>query len=382
MKIKVWYIQLIVSLLVASCSPQKEQHQIIDIKDAINKRAKIALSDLTNKKLEYVILETANNCMIGENPRFYANTQFIIVVSFRQVLLFDRKSGKFINEIGHYGRDIDGYSSTLFNYPFNEEMNTCYMKGWSNVLLEYDLNGRLIKKIRVPPRAYSVAHLGQSSFAAYIKNYSGEESIKLKIFNNKDTCVYSYPNFSTFKNTKDVVRWGSHGWFYNFKNELHFFELFNDTIYKVTENHVEPKYILSMGEFAPPYEKQSSIKFLQNESQNYCFINKLFESQRFVLFQTSYLKNSYQGVYDKKSTSTIINDNAEGFINDIDHFIPLYYSSLNAEDELICAYDAYNVKEWFNKNKKAIANLSPDLQKLQNIKETDNPVVMIAKLKE
>jgi len=44
--------------------------------------------------------------------------------------------------------------------------------------------------------------------------------------------------------------------------------------------------------------------------------------------------------------------------------------------------DAFEIVNWFSNNPDKAAKLPSHLQKLRNIKETDNPVIMIAKLKE
>ena len=71
-----------------------------------------------------------------------------------------------------------------------------------------------------------------------------------------------------------------------------------------------------------------------------------------------------------------------GFENDIDNFIPFQFYSINNSGELVGFQEAYIVKKWFDENPDKAAKLPPNLQKLKNIKETDNPIVMIAKLKE
>ena len=62
--------------------------------------------------------------------------------------------------------------------------------------------------------------------------------------------------------------------------------------------------------------------------------------------------------------------------------MPFKFISSNQNNEIVGYYDAYEVKLWFEENSDKESQLSPELQKLKNIKETDNPLVMIAKLKD
>jgi hypothetical protein len=44
--------------------------------------------------------------------------------------------------------------------------------------------------------------------------------------------------------------------------------------------------------------------------------------------------------------------------------------------------DAWKVEQWFKDNPEKAAQLPPHLKKLESLTESDNPVVMIARMKE
>ena len=64
-------------------------------------------------KIEYVQLETNSRSLIAGNAKVYVDDLYIRTVAFRQILLFERKSGRFIKELSHYGNDPSGYLSAL-----------------------------------------------------------------------------------------------------------------------------------------------------------------------------------------------------------------------------------------------------------------------------
>ena len=71
-------------------------------------------------------------------------------------------------------------------------------------------------------------------------------------------------------------------------------------------------------------------------------------------------------------------------MNDIDHFsaIQLEAWNINEKNEIITYIEAFDVVEWFEKNKAQVEKLPPALrQKLAGMDEEDNPVVVILTLK-
>ena len=61
--------------------------------------------------------------------------------------------------------------------------------------------------------------------------------------------------------------------------------------------------------------------------------------------------------------------------------MPLEILSINDKGELTCTLDAYKIKLWFETNAEKSEKLPEYLQRLKNIQETENPIVMIARLK-
>jgi hypothetical protein len=96
------------------------------------------------------------------------------------------------------------------------------------------------------------------------------------------------------------------------------------------------------------------------------------------------MKN-YTAIYDKSKRTTVVNDfnpeSGNGFINNINEFVPLEFSSINESDELICTMNAFKIKQWFDLNPDKVNQLPEYLRALKNIQETSNPVIIIAKLK-
>lgn len=163
-----------------------------------------------------------------------------------------------------------------------------------------------------------------------------------------------------------------------------FFEHFTDTVFTVSMDSLQPKFILQNGETE---NGKASDFSTGNGKEAFPTVENIFESGRYLFFKIRVGKTIddtkyFYGLYDKKERTTSVSSDEAGIINDTDNFIALKFYSANANNEIIGAVDAYEVKLWFNENPDKAAQLPPELQKLKNIKETDNPVVMIARLKE
>ncbi len=372
-------------LVFVCCRPQvkninNKELNVINIYDGYSHKTEINLSQIADH-VEYIQLESKRECLINEALRLFLSKEYIITMAFKQIYVFDRRSGKFIREIGHYGKDPNGFRNTLFVMPYNEQKETVYAKGWdSQIYYEYSLSNELINSIRTPLNSYSFCCLNDSVSVAYIKNYSGEETRKLVTFNKSNSSIHIFSNYSKFKKTNDVALWMGHGWFYKFDKDLFFFELFNDTIFQVFEDKLIPKYCFKMGKYSPPYEKQASAKFMREEANNFFLVRNIFESSNNIFFSIDYQHDQYAGFYNKNNNKVSISTN-RGFFNDLDNFIPFSPKSIYNNDYLIGFTEANEILEWFLKNPELAAKLPANLQKFKNLKETDNPIVMIAKIK-
>lgn len=360
---------------------QKSGTVVINIEQAFNNKVQFNLSCIA-KMVDYIPLESKEDCLISAGLRMYLSKDYIITIAHRQMFLFDRHTGKFIKEIGHFGKDPGGYRYTLFVMPYDEQKEILYAGGGnSHSYNGYSFDNKLIKIMNTPPNSDSFARLNDSLNVACIKNFSGEEEKKLVLFNDENSCVKYFPNYSRFKiNTNDVVSWGIEGSFYRFNNSLYFYELFNDTIFEVAEDKLAPRYILNKGKYAPPYEKQMSGDFMEKEANHYFLMRNVYESQNNVFFSFRYENSEHSGLYSKLDQKTYMLDNGLG--NDLDYFVPFYPKSIYQNRYLTSFVEASAILEWFNNNPELAKKLPLNLQKLRNMRETDNPVIMIAELKE
>jgi len=375
------YILFLIFITFSCNSKNENLHEIINLKQAFENMKPVDINDISIN-FEYVRLETKDECLTGTRLAVYSNDQYLIAIDRKKILLFDRKDGKFIREIGHMGNGPGEYSRTYNVMPFNEGKNIVYA-GRNKKRYGYSLDGQLKDTLSIPELVSEIGNIDDNIFAAFLPDYQGGEKNKIIIFNHKDSLLKTFPNYLSAPKTLSFFVWNPNSWFYKLNKQLYFYQLFNDTLFHIKTNSITPRYVFNMGQYSPPYEMKTSPKF---EVDKYFFIKGIYESSKYLLCAFGFNQRIYTALYDKDQQNTFVNDytseSGNGFINNTNDFVPLELSSINERGELTCTIDTYKIMQWFKENPEKINQLPQYLKDLINIRETDNPVILIAKLKE
>lgn len=352
----------------------------INLEEAFEHRKSINIGDIATH-YEYVQLETNNEFLAGSKLKVYLNDQYLITVDQNQILLFDRKSGKFIRKIGQKGDGPEQYSRTYAIMPYNDETKTVYA-GRNKKRYEYSLDGKLKSVRDLPGLISDVGNIDENTIAAHLPNYQGDEKGKIIILNKEGSVIKTFPNYLSAPKTNGFFVWNPSACFYRLNKQLYFYELFNDTLFHVSTNSLTPRYVFKMGPYSPPYKMKTSPKF---EVDKYFMIKSINEASKYLFCVFNFNKKTYTAIYFKDLRKTIVNDynteSGNGFIYNINDFVPLELSGINEKGELICTMDAYRIKKWFEVNPEKIKQLPESIKILKNIEETDNPVIVIVRLK-
>lgn len=375
---------------ISSCSQneslKEKSIEVIKLYEAFTNKSSLNIQDISTK-FEYVILETKDECLTGLRLAVYSSDEYLIAIDREKILLFDRKDGKFLRQIGHKGNGPGEYSRTYLVMPFNEETSIIYA-GRNKKRYGYSFDGDLKDTLAIPELVMEIGNINDTLFAAFLPDFQGGENYKIKIFNNNDSLIQAFPNFLSAPKTPGVFVWNPNSWFYRLEKQLYFYQLFNDTVFHVGTNSITPRFLLDMGPYSPPYEMKTSQEF---QPDRYFMIKTIQESSRYLFCSFNFSKKNYTAIYDKLKRTTVVNDynpdsglgseSGRGFINNINDFVPVEFSSINEKDELICTMNAFKIKQWFDVNTDKVNQLPEYLKALNNIQETGNPVIMIAKLK-
>lgn len=387
--------------LFVSCTTDStsEDIEVLKVINAFQKNEPIFASNIVDQ-IEYIRLETSENSFLKGYPTVYTiNDTLILVKSHKRISLFNRLNGKFLKDIGNVSQDPEGYSYSLPSLGLDESNSLIFAKGWRSDLHQYSLStGKLATKIPKPylastsPDRYYADGLIPSTYAildnqyivAFLPNHSGNEKIRLVIYNFNGEINKTFSNNQSYKNDKGMFASNSReGIFYNFNEKLFFKEFFSDTLFHVSLDTLKPKYYFDLGKHSPPYANRQEA--LSESRAEYMFVLSIIENDEFLIFRLGFQNRNHMAYYDKSSgTLHIANTRGtiwNGFENDIDNFVSFFPDGINRENEIIGTTSAEQVYEWFQNNPEKINALPEHLKNLQNMKPEDNPLIMIAKIK-
>lgn len=356
------------------------QLEVIDVFNAYKHRKDLKLNTVVDQ-VEYLALETSTQSMTGQHLRVYLTPRYVVAISFRKMQLFERGTGKYIRTVSECGKGPDEYRNTKIQNGFDEDQQLFYADGWGNKLLSYNLEGKLIEKIKIvnPNNSYSTIHIPIDSvnYVGYIPNTICEDTILLYTFNNNKKIIKTFRNYYDCEKDPKVFRIILDGIFYKFNKMVYYKDVYNDTLFQVKVDSLISRYKFNLDKYTPPYQKKFLLE--RQELVEYMQITNLRESDRFLFFKLLYQAKKHFCYYDKsKKEINISNYNA--LIDDINGFIPISPKSINNNGEMVSYIEAMDIVDWFNDNQDKVGELPPNLKKFQNIKETDNPVIVIGKL--
>ena len=371
------FLIIVFSILAASVDVAS-QIQHIKLQDAFEIKQQINLSEIAGS-VEYVKLETNPACRCGPQVRLFCNEKYIIAFSVNNIFLFDRKTGAFVTEIGKTGHIF----STYYVIPFDEQRNLVTYKSAPNTIAEFTLMNHFLKEIKLPLNYGNSVYWKKGIYIQFVSNISGNDNRRLILFTENSSVIKVHRNNNKFVKSVDANYYSNQeGGFYWFNRNLYFKETFVDTIYQITEEKLIPIYFFDEGHRGLNYSMKGELD-LKNKHQHF-FISNIYETEDHLFFNLEYQLKVYTGIYFKKKKRCEVTDlilvNRSGFFNDIDVFIPLHFSSVNSENELIGSCIPAEIKKWKNENTLSITD--EEKLKIVNIQEDDNPVVLIAKLKE
>ncbi len=381
-------------LLSFSCNRQNHEQLKIDPRGW--NESEIKLSDIADD-ISYLQMDNSYPFKATVMARPAITRNFIVIFiaglpgesSTTGLVKYDR-NGKLIGKIGNWGRGPEEYMSQRF--ACDDKTGDVYILNNGNRIKIYSKTGKYKKDIP-------------------IEKFGNVEGIEL--YNNK-LFVFDFPGIGTSKfnwvvldtlgnliKTKENslppfanLYVSFRGSIYKFDNRLFYWNTYSDTVFSISPDlSTNADILFSQGPHRWPvsdFNPSESVDLSQIIT-NHLMPVYLFETNRFIVFYYFY-KDKYTVAFIEKKTGEVRITAKNNPLNDIDGGImfPLQYSRYIFEEssEYIAGFiDAYNLKahvaseSFKNSNprypekKKALAELATRL------KETDNPVLVMVRLK-
>ena len=359
---------------VLSVSAQKPV--VINLAKAISESPKeIMLNELASD-IRYVPLETTDDCLMNNEFYIMQYTGEDIITS--GIFHFD-KNGKFLNKIGSKGQGPEEYLQGLF--AFGDWKNKLlYVQNWTTLTC-YGFDGTFVRSVPTPQLNMGAAGLFDENHILYSNDiYYADKAnpIQLYMVDSQNGKTVSKWRGHLEENKKYGMILTSRDFMYNYDNSLFYKPALENVIFKILspkKRQLVYKFDcsgkdidVSADEVDPKKRFQFLSVYWAKETAQYLFVNYG-------------MKNiSRLGIYDKEKktfTNVTIKDNLGGgydihpaWTSDDNHLLMVYYAGGLLQD----------------KEKRYSTGLLPERKKeldelLKNIKEDDNPVVILVTLK-
>lgn len=359
---------------VLSVSAQKPV--VVNLAKAISESPKeIMLNELASD-IRYVPLETTDDCLMNNEFYIMQYTGEDIITS--GIFHFD-KNGKFLNKIGSKGQGPEEYLQGLF--AFGDWKNKLlYVQNWTTLTC-YGFDGTFVRSVPTPQLNMGAAGLFDENHILYSNDiYYADKAnpIQLYMVDSQNGKTVSKWRGHLEENKKYGMILTSRDFMYNYDNSLFYKPALENVIFKILspkKRQLVYKFDcsgkdidVSADEVDPKKRFQFLSVYWAKETAQYLFVNYG-------------MKNiSRLGIYDKEKktfTNVTIKDNLAGgydihpaWTSDDNHLLMVYYAGGLLQD----------------KEKRYSTGLLPERKKeldelLKNIKEDDNPVVILVTLK-
>lgn len=414
MKKSIWMGGLLAGLLTA-CSPSTKTEKMrgqIDVLPAFENLTELKVSHL-GKTIRYVPLETTDSSLVVGVQVGLLDDKILISSANRtetHCFLFDRQSGKFIREVAQKGQGPEDYTTSFPTvHPLTKNL---YFHRFPGKLLEYNQEGKYLGELSMDKlQSRNITPLLTES-GLYV--YEGNSLTKPEI----NGCLYYQDGMTEKMDTIAVFRQirnqanqkrtgfkayagtdkyglfgynGSFMWeyidgtkiFYPSKFEvlwssdedICFREVFSDTIFRIKDKTLQPRYIFNLGEHHFPVEEHGNPE----TTKDYLVVTYVMETTDLIYFQC--VKDLYgefhyyNGLYRKSDGELLMGYGKNDFTDDLTGFIPFRPITHTEKGEFVGILKVEDIQEWLEEHPET--KLEGALAPLKDLAFDDNPVVVI-----
>jgi hypothetical protein len=394
---------LIFSAFAISCqnTENKDKNRLItfDLKE-LPEVTSVKLSDLGFDDIEYVPLETNEQSVISFTDNVFIDLPppikievgegFYLLIQGKTILRF-QYDGSFVTKIGTKGRGPNEFTVAHDVDINTKDRNIYLVDGWQKKFNVYSESGEFKRTFKMPLYAWIDFRFIDNKILCYCENHMGNIENSYTLLDTNGLVIKSFSNKYPFKN-RDGFGLRSENLFYKFNNKLFKKEAYSDTIYVYDKMNFKPHLVIEVGKklITPDVRSNYDGRYIV---KNYIQQLNLFEFGDYVYYDFIYkfelpdVLLTYSFIGSKRNNYQALFIRSEGIINDLDGGPNILPITIKDDNTVIGLVDALKLKtyvasESFRNSKPKYPEKKKELEKLANsIKETDNPVLMLVRLK-
>jgi len=370
-------------VLLISCDEQKNSPYVFDPRNLLE--TSISLDEIADDIL-YIPLDNSYPISIVYNYYLISNSIYLSAKDIG-VVIFNRE-GKLQKKVGAIGRGPGEYFRHT-RFTVDDINGTIYIQDSDNRIKVYSKSGNFMRCLSFENYIGDIDLVKYFNSKLFLFNY-------LQFGNTKDNWIITDTLGHLIKTKERVIpvflsNWGAQSGTYYFNNNLHYWNEYNDTVYKITPDLVQKtSFLLSHGDHRLPMGQFDPERGMPNTM----LLLSVFETKNFFVLYYFFNKKRSLAVVEKKSEKSFLisgeaND-GEGIPNNLDggvRFLPSYYFAENNNEYMVGLLEPFTLKqhvssESFNISTPKYPEKKKELEKLAaRLKETDNPVLMLVRLK-
>lgn len=260
--------------------------------------------DVLGWKVEAIPLETTDSCLIKEVTILEESREFYWIVSDNRIGRFD-KQGHFQQFIGRVGQGPEEYLSAKAIQPVEEEQALYVMDYFGRKMKVYGFDGRFLRSFKLPEETWMDNFRYKDGFIYYL-TIGNSEMPDLYCFDERTARMDTLS-----KRDREMGAEGFMGQTYSYVlgQDLYMFHYFNDTVYRISDERVEPAWLFRTGTLKWSFDEitlDDNFEPLVKPDGPRMQIFNLFETEEyaFVFYTLSTFEGKsmmpFMALYDKR----------------------------------------------------------------------------------
>jgi hypothetical protein len=384
-------------LLIACNSREKKEIglPVIPVDLALDNEEVLYLKDYVSN-IHYVRLSTTEDILIHHTNQMYCDDKKIIVLDILDnCKIFDRE-GNFKFSVGKIGQGPEEYKicSSFDLLPGSDQI---MLTTTPLSLFFYDMDGNFLRKMKTgfifEANRWRYSKTKGLKPGVFVSEITSMLNLDVKCLFFNDSIIKEIPSYIDIPDKSESNTYmAERGILYRFQNEIIHYKPLEDTIFKINADlEYEPYLVFEYGKYKYVMGKKNDLYEIRveniQETDRYLFLTSLVsEYKNAFKYIDEYGRKTTDihvyGIFDKETGKLNFLKHPDpgklGFKNDLDGGPPFWPKYISPKGEMITYYQPEEFMEAFQDKEDA-----PDDVKaiLKDLKEDDNPIVAIAKLK-
>jgi len=352
-----------------------EQLKVVDIK----------LSELGFNDIEILPLETSEKNPLQRINGVRFGKNYILIQDYTTLLKFDN-DGHFKTQIGKTGRGPHEFT-VLHDFDIDEKNGRIYLvSAWQHKFYVFSENGKFIKTFPCP---LNTTHfrITDDGILCYSINSFANITFSYNLIDTAGHILKSYSNKYPFRAPKGrYLVFINESIFYKYSNRLYKKEISSDTIYSFEKQSFNPHAVIYQGKrlITPNVRSNYSPDKI---AENYFQQLNLFEFGGYIYYEFLINGNLFGMIGSGMHNRIFVINPKKGIINDLNGGPNIWPKTIKDNNTLVAWVDALQLKnhvasDEFKNSRPLYPEKKKELEKIaNNLKEIDNPVLILVRLK-